>query len=56
MVSERFQDLHDDTGKMHFYGWRCLSCGEIIDPLILNNRSEKPSPFSSKNRKLLVYR
>jgi len=22
----------------HFWGWRCLRCGEIIDPVILENR------------------
>ena len=22
----------------HFWGWRCLTCGEIVDPIILENR------------------
>lgn len=22
----------------HFFGWRCISCGEIIDPVILENK------------------
>ena len=21
-----------------FWGWKCLICGEIVDPVILNNR------------------
>ncbi len=22
----------------HFFGWKCISCGEIIDQVILENR------------------
>ena len=22
----------------HFFGWKCVSCGEIVDPVILENR------------------
>ena len=39
MVSERFYDLLDDTGRLHFEGLRCLVCGEILDSLILENRT-----------------
>ena len=39
MVSERFYDLRDDTGRLHFEGLRCLVCGEILDTLILKNRN-----------------
>ena len=21
-----------------FYGWKCIMCGEVLDPVILNNR------------------
>jgi hypothetical protein len=33
MVYERFQDLLD-----LFYAWRCLNCGEIVDPVVAQNR------------------
>jgi hypothetical protein len=33
MVYERFQDLLD-----LFYAWRCLNCGEIVDPVVARNR------------------
>lgn len=56
MVHECFEDLWDDTGTLYFYGWRCPSCGEIIDPLILANRINKPEPTESKTRKRLVFR
>jgi len=39
MVLERFDDIRDDTGQIHFEGLRCLLCGEIVDPTILTNRS-----------------
>jgi hypothetical protein len=44
MVEERFQDFNDDTGRMHFFGYRCLSCGEILDPVIAGNRNHGPTP------------
>ncbi|HEY7528999.1 MAG TPA: hypothetical protein VH660_07585 [Candidatus Deferrimicrobiaceae bacterium] len=40
MVYERFQDMLD-----LFYAWRCLNCGEIVDPVVAKNRgmdSKKP--------------
>ena len=36
MVYEKFLASFD-----RFYGWRCIQCGEIIDPMILNNRTPK---------------
>ena len=36
----RFQDMLD-----LFYAWRCLNCGEIVDPVVAKNRgmdSKKP--------------
>ena len=34
MTQEVFEDLLDDTGNLCFKGWRCLLCGEILDPVI----------------------
>ncbi len=33
MVAEEFYLWHE-----HYSGWRCIGCGEIIDPQILENR------------------
>jgi len=33
MIHEKFYGLEDD-----FFGWRCIICGEILDPVILENR------------------
>jgi len=51
MLKERFQDLLDDTGQIHFNGWRCLLCGEILDPLIVRNRRQ-PVIRQGRRRKL----
>jgi len=33
MVYEKFFGPHE-----HFWGWRCIFCGEIVDQVILENR------------------
>jgi len=38
MVPDRFIDLLDDTGQLEFMAARCVSCGEVLDPVILQNR------------------
>jgi len=38
MVTEYYMDLQDDTGQIGITGFRCSSCGEVIDPVILRNR------------------
>jgi len=37
MLMERFFDFLDDTDQFEFTGWRCLVCGEIMEPLIAAN-------------------
>jgi hypothetical protein len=34
MTYEKFYGAQD-----HFWGWRCVLCGDVIDPTILENRS-----------------
>jgi hypothetical protein len=38
MVAERCVDVLDDTGRLHFSAGRCVQCGELVDPVILQNR------------------
>lgn len=42
MVFDRFLDVHGDTGHLWFRGWRCVACGNIVDPVILINRRRPP--------------
>ena len=39
MVPDQFMDLQDDTGRLHCEGWRCVNCGEILDPMVLCRRA-----------------
>jgi len=41
MVIEHCFDLLDDTGHINFAAQRCVQCGEIVDPVILMNRSKR---------------
>jgi uncharacterized Zn finger protein len=54
MAYEVFQDMQDDTGNLCFYGWRCIICGEILDPVIVSNRKSRPAPLINKNKKYIV--
>ena len=43
MVTEYYMDIQDDTGQIGITGFRCTSCGEVIDSVILRNRVN-PAP------------
>jgi ribosomal protein S27AE len=38
MVAEHCFDLLSDSGRLDFMARRCVQCGELIDPVILQNR------------------
>ena len=38
MVPDQFFDLINDGGYWAFDGWRCLCCGNILDPVIIRNQ------------------
>ena len=42
MVEETFVDRETSPSVSSFTGWRCLICGEILDPIILQNRTHHP--------------
>lgn len=54
MTRENFLDLNDDTGVLAFAGWRCMICGEILDAVIMSNRTSRPAPLHNRNRKFLA--
>jgi hypothetical protein len=51
MVQDVFEDMRDDTGTLSFKGWRCITCGEILDSVIASNRESRPSPLIGRARK-----
>jgi len=44
MVEERFEDLRGDPHHISFHGWRCVCCGNIVDPVIIRHRTVGLSP------------
>jgi len=51
MIRDSFVDLRDDTGHLHCEGWRCINCGEVIDPVVLTHRIKAPSlPYRGRTR------
>jgi hypothetical protein len=51
MIADAYTDLLDDCGEIGITAWRCLTCGEVLDPVIMANRASRPEPFISKSRK-----
>jgi hypothetical protein len=41
MVTDR---ALDEIGRADHFIWRCICCGDIIDPMILINRAGWPPP------------
>lgn len=39
MVVDSFIDLQDDSGHLWLRARRCVNCGEVSDPVIIENRS-----------------
>ena len=40
MVTDYFIDM-ENSGELWMPGWRCLVCGEVVDPLILRHRTKQ---------------
>ena len=38
MVVDYYIDMEDDQGTHWLRAWRCMACGEVIDPGILQRR------------------
>ena len=37
LVKDRLYDLYDT--QLHTEAWRCIACGDLLDPVILRNRA-----------------
>lgn len=49
MMYEKFLDM-GASSTYYFYGWRCITCGTIIDDTIIENRVH-PVVFLKENRR-----
>ncbi len=58
MVTDYFIDM-ENSGELWMPGWRCLVCGEVVDPLILRHRrvqknnAEVPEAVTRPKRKTI---
>jgi hypothetical protein len=43
MISDHFMDTLNVSGEMNFKGWRCLNCGDIVDPVIVRHHQVEAS-------------
>ena len=53
MIADNLIDIQESSVPMWMKGWRCVSCGNIVDPLILRHRISKrrePRGYSEQKR------
>ncbi|MDH5194132.1 MAG: hypothetical protein OEW32_10645 [Nitrospira sp.] len=51
MMRDSFIDLLDDTGRVLFERWRCINCGEVVDPVVLMHGIELSArPYRGQTR------
>jgi hypothetical protein len=55
MVSQFCIDLFNGTGELEIETLRCVQCGDIVDPVILQNRLRQQEPVTAKNSRFSVH-
>lgn len=50
MVSVNLDDVDGPTHQQPLVGWRCLQCGEVLDPVIMGNRRMPQNPAKNRAR------
>jgi hypothetical protein len=50
MAEDHFIDLQGTGGLMWMKGWRCLNCGQVVDPLIEQNRRLQEAPVLGREQ------
>lgn len=53
LIEESLFDFLDDSGHMRCWAFRCVQCGNVVDPLILKNKTcaVPPSPKKQHRRR-----
>jgi len=54
MVREFCTDLLSSTGELDFVSCRCVQCGEVVDPVILQNRKRQQEMMLRKGVQVAV--
>jgi hypothetical protein len=51
MVRDQFMDILNVSGELDFKGWRCLNCGDIVDPVIVHHHLSVGSATAKARRR-----
>jgi RNase P subunit RPR2 len=54
MVPVRLEETAGATSGTFLTGWRCLQCGEVLDPVIEANRKSKTQPAPIRKPRLPI--
>lgn len=46
----QYEKIQDYARGVWFWGWHCVFCGTIIDPLITQNKEVRPAPHKERQR------
>ncbi|MGE3152717.1 MAG: hypothetical protein AB7G48_05545 [Nitrospiraceae bacterium] len=46
MIEDHLLDIRESLGPLWIKSWRCVACGNIVDPLILKHRTAQASQVS----------
>ncbi len=50
MTPDEFTD-YQNSQELHCDGWRCVNCGEVVDPVLLQNRMSEHPPIQRTKRR-----
>jgi len=48
MVDDSYMDILNNVGELKFAAKRCVQCGEVVDPVILQNRGARREPMTAE--------
>ena len=55
MVGEFCMDLLNSSGELEVETLRCVQCGEVVDPVILQNRRRQQEAMTGKASRMSVH-
>jgi len=51
MVVDHFIDMQEGAEHLWLRAWRCMNCGNVMDPAIVSNRLGQQSPVAGLMRR-----
>ncbi|MGH7165568.1 MAG: hypothetical protein ACREIS_08605 [Nitrospiraceae bacterium] len=52
LVVDSFMDFEDDEGHLWLRAWRCVNCGEVVEPAITHQRRAQRSRLVRLTKRL----